>query len=70
MFTLADVIWEPCLTGVEMGGFELLGSDEAIDLGNGTVVQGPGTVHLWRWAKTGTVKHEVVLPGGMTWRPS
>ena len=71
MFTLADVDWEPCLTGVnEMGGFTLLGNDEALDLGNGTVVQGPGTVSVWRWHKTGNVVAQVERPDGMMWRPS
>jgi hypothetical protein len=69
MFTLADVNWKPCLAGVnEMGGFTLLGSDEALDLGNGTVVQGPGDVYLWRWY-IGTVVHQIVLPGDERWEP-
>lgn len=46
----------------ESGGFELLGSDETMTIGEKFYV-GPGTVTVWRWA-SGSIASQIERPNG------
>ena len=46
----------------ETGGFELLGNDETMTIGEKFYV-GPGTVTVWRWA-SGSIASQIERPNG------
>ena len=62
-FTESDIMFgRSAHAAIEVGGFELLGSDETLAVGN-KVYRGPGTVTVWRW-KGGGRASQIERPNG------
>lgn len=63
-FTVEDIEFETVggTDGMQTGGFELLGSDETLNVGPDTVV-GPGTVSVWRF-RDGNMHWRIERPNG------